>query len=392
MKQEKKVIVIDKFGKTLAIFTNEDDDTLERIIDPHVTLTQNSDNIFTFSIPLNSEKWEQIKDEENLYIVDGHVYSPHFPDSYTRTVTEDGQNLANVKAYERQKLLQYKYVTAWNSTTGFEEIDDFMVVILSKGNLPLTNAGANVATTYPLGSAGYILQGLLWGTGWNVGIVDVEGTFDFETEQVTVYDNVLKVQELYGGILIWDSVNKIVHLRDEINYKSYSGYEIRRGKNLQNFEEVIDNSVITRLCPLGEANLDISSVNNGDKYLENYSYSNETYERIESNPDIYEASQLLEWGKRKLQELCKPRKTITASFVYLTQKEEFKNEELDLNDTVDVIGIGRTIKYNNDKVEVVEEIEQLRVLSWDYNVFLPETGIIELGDTTKNTTDIFKKI
>lgn len=392
MKQEKKVTVIDKFGKTLAIFTNEDDDTLERIIDPHVTLTQNSDNIFTFSIPLNSEKWEQIKDEENLYIVDGHVYSPHFKDCYTRTVTEDGQNLANVKAYERQKLLQYKYVTAWNSTTGFEKIDEFMVVILSKGNLPLTNAGENVSTTYPLGSAGYILQGLLWGTGWSVGIVDVEGTFDFETEQLTVYDNVLKVQELYGGILIWDSVNKIVHLRDEINYKSYSGYEIRRGKNLQNFEEVIDNSIITRLCPLGEAGLDIRDVNDGDRYIENYSYSNETYEKIENNPDIHEAEQLLEWGKRKLQELCRPRKTITASFVYLSQKEEFKNEELDLNDSVDVIGIGRTIKYNNDTIEVVEEIEQLRVLSWDYNVFLPETGIIELGDTTKNTTDIFKKI
>lgn len=392
MQLTKRVKVINKFGQNLAIFTNEDDDNLEKIIDPNITLTQNSENIFIFSIPENSKKWQDIKDEENLYIVDGRVYSPHFSDSYTRTITEDGQNLVNVKAYERQKLLQFKYVTAWNSTTGFDKIDEFMVVILSKGNLPLTNAGENVATTYPLGSAGYILEGLLWGTGWSVGIVDVEGTYDFETEQVTVYDNVLKVQELYGGILIWDSVNQIVHLRDEVNYKSYKGYQIRRGKNLKNFEEIIDNAIITKLCPLGEAGLDIRDVNDGDRYIENYSYSNETYEKIESNPDIHEAEQLLAWGKRKLQDLCRPRKTITVGFIYLSQKEEFKNEELDLNDTVDVIGIGRTIKYNNDKIEVVEEIEQLRVLSWDYKVFDPLSSTIELGDTTKNTTDIFKKI
>ena len=183
---DKKVEVINKFGQTLAIFTSEDEETVDRMIDPVVTLTQNSDNVFSFSISEKSQKWEDIKSVENLYVVDGHVYSPLFADSYNVVKSEDGQNLIQVRAYERQKMLEKVYVTAWNSETGFADIDAFMVVILSKGNLPLKNG--NKATgveaivdpgEYSLGSAGYIMAGLLYGTGCNVGIVDVEGYFDF---------------------------------------------------------------------------------------------------------------------------------------------------------------------------------------------------------------------
>lgn len=381
---DKKIEVLDKFGSTIAIFTNEDEnvdrESNDKLIDPIVTLNQNSDNILTFSISENSKKWEQIKSIENLYRVDGHIYSPLFSDSYTHTITEDNQNLIQVKAYERQKMLEKVYVTAWNSTTGFENIDTFMVVILSKGDLPLTNNGENVDPgEYSLGSAGYILKGLLHGTGWEVGIVDVEGTYDFETEQLSVYDNILKVQELYGGILIFDSLSKVVHLRDESNYVSYTGYQIRREKNLKDLSIEIDNSIVTKLYVFGEAGLNIASVNDNKIYLENYSYSNETYEGILTNTDIYEPEQLLAWGKRNLLELCSPRKTLTTNIAYLNQKEEFKSETLKLNDSVDVY--------------VVNSInERLRVLGLEYKVFDPTSAMVTLGDTTQNTNDIFKKI
>lgn len=340
---DKKVEVINKFGQTLAIFTSEDEETVDRMIDPVVTLTQNSDNVFSFSISEKSQKWEDIKSVENLYVVDGHVYSPLFEDSYNVVKSEDGQNLIQVRAYERQKMLEKVYVTAWNSETGFADIDAFMVVILSKGNLPLKNG--NKATgveaivdpgEYSLGSAGYIMAGLLYGTGWNVGIVDVEGYFDFETEQLSVYENLLKVQELYGGILIFDSMNKIVHLRQESNYISYTGYEVRYKKNLKDMDLAIDNKIVTRLYVFGEAGLNIASVNDEKIYLENYTYSNEVFEDIESNTDIYEPDQLKAWGERKLLDLCAPRKVLTTNIAYLTQKEGFEQEKLKLNDSVRV--------------------------------------------------------
>lgn len=386
----KKIEVLNKFGQTLAIFTNEDDDIREKIIDPYVTLTQNADNILTFSVPENSKKWNEIKNIENLYKVDGRIYSPLFSDSYTRVTAEDNQNLIQIKAYERQKLLEKKYVTAWNSTTGFAKIDNFMVVIVSKGNLALTNNYENVDTQgFQIGTAGYILTGLLHGTGWTVGIVDVEGVYDFETEQLTVYENVLKVQEMFGGILIFDSNNQIVHLRDEANYQSYKGYEIRTKKNMKNKEEIIDNALITKLYVLGEAGLNIASVNNDKIYIEDYTYSNETYEKIVTNTDIYEPEQLLKWGKRQLKDLCRQRKTVTTNMTYLSQKKGYENEVLDLNDTVDVVELEEP---NENGQELVKSVEQLRVISWGYPVFEPINSILELGDTTRNTTDIFKKI
>ena len=340
---DKKVEVINKFGQTLAIFTSEDEETIDRMIDPVVTLTQNSDNVFSFSISEKSQKWEDIKSIENLYIVDGHVYSPLFEDSYTHIKTEDGENLIQVRAYERQKMLEKTFVTAWNSETGFADIDAFMVVILSKGNLPLKNGnkatGVEVIVDpgeYSLGSAGYIMKGLLYGTGWDVGIADVEGYFDFETEQLSVYENLLKVQEMYGGILIFDSMNKLVHLRQESNYISYTGYEVRYKKNLKDMELAIDNKIVTRLYVFGEAGLNIASVNDDKIYLENYTYSNEIFEGIESNTDIYEPDQLKAWGERKLLDLCAPRKVLTTNIAYLTQKEGFEQEKLKLNDSVRV--------------------------------------------------------
>lgn len=376
--------VMNKFGETLAVFTNKDEDvdgnSYDKIINPTITLNQNSDNIFSFSISEKSKKWEQIKNIENLYKVDGRIYSPMFEDSYTHVITEDNQNLIQVKAYERQKLLSKKYPTVWNSVTGFENIDNFMVVILSKGNLPLKNNDQLVDTGgYNVGSAGYIMKGLLHGTGWSVGIVDVDGTYDFETEQVSIYDNLLKVQELYGGILIFDSNNKIVSLRDETKYISYKGYEIRKKKNLTNLNLTIDNTIITKLYVFGENNLNIGAVNDKKIYLENYTYSNEVYEGILTNTDIFEADQLLAWGKRNLLSLCCPRKTLTANITYLSQNKDFKNEELKLNDSVKV--------YMEN-----EEPEMLRVTGVEYSVFSPSSATITLENITKNTNDVFKKI
>ena len=388
---EQKVEVLNKFGQTIAIFTKDDEE--DKLIDPNITLTQNADNILTFSIPENSKKWQEIKDIENIYKVDDHVFSPLFSDSYTHVITEDNQNLIQVKAYERQKLLEKQFVTAWNSKTGFAKIDTFMVVILSKGDLPLKNNDEIVdPTPYALGSAGYVLKGLLHGTGWQVGIVDVDGYFDFETEQLSVYENVLKVQELYGGILIFDSVHQIVHLRDETNYVSYSGYEVIRGKNMKNFEIEIDNALVTKLYVFGEAGLNVASVNDNKIYIENYSYTNETYEGILTDTDIYEPEQLLAWGTRNLLNLCRPRRTMRVGMVDLRLKEGFKNEEFKLNDTVDVIGINEILQFNNNEISIEENSEKLRIIGWDYKVFSPLESTIELGDTTRNTTDIFKKI
>ena len=371
------VYVFDKNETLITIFQKDDEDT---IINPVVHETQNAEATFTFSISQKNPKWEMIKNPENLYIANGKMFSTNFEGCFTETLNSDNQDLVTVTAYERQKLLSRKYVRAWNSTTGFEKIDTFMVVILANGGLPLTNNDVEIQSTHEKGTSGYVLDGLLYGTGWKTGICDVEGKFDLETDQVDIYENILKVQEIWGGILVFDSLNKIVHHRDETKYLPYSGYEVKYEKNMQSLEKLHNNKIITKLCPLGEGGLNIKSVNDESEWLTNFEYTDSILEGIENNPDITDPEQLKKWGERKLQDLCKPRKELTVEMVLLQKVEGYELETLALNDIVDVINF----QYSKD-------IEQLRVVDFEYNIWDYSDAVIELSDITLDSTDIFKK-
>lgn len=381
MQLTEKVEVLDRYENVIAVFKKDDVNDEDKMINPMVNLLQNGDCTFSFQISIYSKKWKEIQSVENFYRVNGRVFSPKFEGAYIEDLTNSNQNLITVNCYERQNLLQREYVRAWNSETGFANIDDFMVVIVSGGDLPLKNNGVEVNPTYTIGTAGYILQGLLFNTDWSVGTVDVEGTYDFETDMVDIYNNVLKVQEMFGGILVWDSLNKIVHLRDELKYRNYSGYEVRWKKNMESLSKRYNNKIITRVIPLGEAGLNIKSVNNGVNYLENYDYSPVVSSEIINNDDIYEPEQLKKWGERMLKDLSRPSKEMTVSLKDLRKVRGYELEEFDLNDIVDVID------YKG-----IEGIEQLRVISWQYNVFAIYDSVVELGDTTLNTNDVFRKI
>lgn len=373
-----KVYVLNSNEVLIAVF---DKDDAEPIINPQIEKTQNAESVFTFSISAKNPKWEQIKNPENLYVVDGKIYSTNFEGCFTEIVSESDEDLIQVTAYERQKLLSRKFVRAWNSETGFEAIDTFMVVVLSNGDLPLKNNGSVVPTTHTKGTSGYVLDALLYGTGWSTGTCDVEGTFDFETDQVDIYENILKVQEIWGGILVFDSMNKTVSHRDETTWLPYSGYEVKYQKNMQSLEKLSNNKIITKLCPLGEGGLNIKSVNNGSEWLTNYSYTTTTSEGIENNPDIYEPEQLKRWGQRKLQELCKPRTELTVKAALLYQVEGYELERVDLNDVVDVINLG---DYGSERV-------QLRVVGFTYKLWDYSDAELQLSDITLDSTDIFKK-
>ena len=371
------VYVFDKNEVLITVFKKDDKDTL---INPRIHKTQNAETTFSFSISQKNPKWEQIKNPENLYLVEDKVYSTNFEGCFTETISDSNEDLVSVIAYERQKLLTRKYVRAWNSTTGFENIDTFMVVILANGDLGLKNDGTEVYSYHQKGTSGYVLDGLLYGTGWTTGTCDVEGTFDLETDQIDIYENILKVQEIWGGILVFDSLNKVVHHRDETKYLPYSGYEVKYQKNMQSLEKIHNNKIITKLCPLGEGGLNIKNVNDGSEWLTNFEYTTSVLEGIENNADITDQEQLKRWGERKLQELCKPRKELTVEMVLLQKVPGYELETLDLNDIVDVINF----QYSKD-------IEQLRVVDFEYGLWDYSDAVIELSDITLESTDIFKK-
>ena len=367
----------------IALFSKSDiqGDTFSQInamIDPEISITQNGDSTLTFKINANSDKWQDIKDVNNLYYAGGRVFSPLYGDSYIRTIGENSEQLMTVTAKEIWNELDKMYVRAWNSTTGFAAIDDFMVVILSGGVEPLQNDGHFVVTDYPSGSAGYALEGLLYGTGWTLLNCSVEGTYDLETEQLSVLENIKKVQELWGGILIWDSEHKTLRLEDETVYTNYNGYVFRKGKNIISIEDKSSNEIVTRLIPLGEAGLNIKDINGGKIYLEDHTYSTENFEKIISNADIYDQTQLKNWGMRKLKEKSRPQKTLSVAVADLRETEEHSFETFDINETVEV---------DYDDIS-----ERLRVTTWTYKVFNYADSTVTLSDTVLNARDVFVQI
>lgn len=372
------VYVFDKDENLIAVFDKDDEDT---IINPQVHDLQNTESTFSFSLPLNSAKWQQINNAENLYYTDNKMFSTNFDGCFTSDVNENNEDLVSIIAYERQKLLERMYVRAWNSEDGFENVDTFMCVILSKGNLELKNNGELVNSTHLKGTSGYVLDGLLYGTGWTTGVCDVEGEFDFETDQVDIFNNVLKVQEIWGGILVIDSVNKIIEHRDETKFLPYDGFEVRYQKNMQSLEKIYNNKIITELCPLGEGGLNIKSVNGGSEWITNYTYSSSRLQGIENNADITDPVQLKKWGERKLKDLCKPSKELNVKAILLNQIEGFEHEVIGLNDIVDVI----------DYQFIVGDIEQLRVVEYTHKIWDNSDAEIVLSDITLDSTDIFKK-
>ena len=414
VEEDNQIYVLNKNEVLLAIFNKDDQDTL---INPRVEKTQNSESIFTFTIDLKNPKWEQISDPENLYLVDGMIFSTNFDGSFTEKVTENDEKTMEVTAYERQQLLSRKYVRAWNSETNLEKIDTFMVVILSNGNLDLKNNGTVINTTYPKGSSGYVLEGLLYGTGWTVGTCDiyeyengqivrddnnnpVYAKFDLETDQMTIYDNILKIQELWGGILVFDSLNKIVHHRNELLYSPYNGYEIKYEKNMQSLEKKYNNKIITKLCPLGEGGLNIKSVNSNSEWLQNYSYTNTVLEGIENNPDITDPIQLKRWGQRKLQMLCKPSIELDVGVALLYQVEGYELETIDLNYIVNVVDYQEILPtvFVSESTIIGEDVIiggpsslKLRVVEFSYSVWNKSDASIKLSDITLDSTDIFRK-
>lgn len=376
--EDEQIYVLDKNEELIAVFNVDDKDT---IFNPRISENQNSEATFTFSISPNNPKWKQINNPENLYVADGKFFSTNFEGCFQENISENNEDYITITAYERQKLLSRRYVKAWNSEDGFENIDTFMVVVLSKGNLPLKNGDYYVNSNHLPGTSGYALDALLFGTDWHTGTCDVEGIYDLETDQVDIYENILKVQQIWGGILVFDSVNKIIHHRDETKWLPYNGYEVKYQKNMQSLEKLYNNKIITKLCPLGEGGLNIKKINNNSEWITNFSYTDSILEGIENNSDITDQEQLKKWGERKLKDLCKPRKELTVNAVLLYQVEGFELEQIGLNDIVDVIN------YAN----IDGDTEQLRVVGYEHGLWDASDATIELSDITLDSTDIFKK-
>lgn len=389
----KKVYVYNKNNELLAYFDGEPpsypENRIDMMIEPTVTIESNGASTFTFSMNMYSQKWQDISDPENIYLVDGRKYVCL---NETGIVTEN--ETVTVTAYETWKLLEKRYVQAYNVPKEDEFIDDQTVCLLPKSTEPLVVNGVTYTNNpYPRGSAGYNYWALLQGSGWTLAFCDViadgfnaaedYGVFNVETDQKDLLYNLEHVRDLYGGIFEWDSVNQTLSVHDSSKWNNDYGFEIRKGKNLQTLTISMDTDITTRLYPLGENSLNISAVNNGKRYVDDFSYTTAIYEKNLQNSDIYDQKQLLYWGQEQVKKLSRPRKNINCEIVDVRTVEGREYEIFDINHLA-------TVVYSDGPEQTLTK-ETLRIISWTYNVFAPYQATIELGDKLQNMVDFLKQ-
>lgn len=112
----------------------------------------------------------------------------------------------------------------------------------------------------------------LVGTEWTCGVCEIETTHQFTlNEKNTRLYNLRYIHKLFGGDMWFDTKTKTVNLYNEMGNKTENIFKYNR--NISDIKRTIDTrNLITRFLMTGKDGVDISEINNGIPYVENYGY------------------------------------------------------------------------------------------------------------------------
>jgi len=175
------------------------------------------------------------------------------------------------------------------------------------------------------------LTAILVGSGWTIGTIDpaVSGgptrTFEIDTF-ASPLAAIRALPGVFGGELAFDTVHRTVSLFD-VRGETYPIALYAAGSNVGSDNRVVDTTQLTtRLYPLGAAGLDITTVNGGVGYVEDYSWYDAQVPAwphvikaaTSTNDTLTDPALLKAWGISQLAMLAIPRVTYTVTPVMLT--------------------------------------------------------------------------
>lgn len=373
-----KYIEVKVAGKTAAFLSPSSDGLKDVYIDTRL----NGESTLEFSLPSDNEKNNELTPECEIY-AGGRVFNLLKEDCVDEIMDEKGKTWTKYMALERFNELDNEYPEPYITNDPNTPIPADLAVIIVGGGTDLSGG------LYAPGSASHALYAVLQGSGWSIGVCDVTGIHDLEAEKVSKLQLIKQIQDTWNGYLVWDSVNRIVHLRDGEQWQNYTGFQVRYAKNLKHITRTQSSKLVTKLYCFGKDDLDIASVNDGKKYVTDFSYTSNVYTGIYSNPDIENPEELKQKGIAELALNCKPKYNYQIKMVDLRTLSDYSHEEFTLGDMIDVINPKMNIEAN------------VRLMRHKYNVFQPWNCELELGDvnerfveklkTSFNTTDFINK-
>lgn len=194
----------------------------------------------------------------------------------------------------------------------------------------------------------------LAGTGWTVGNCDVTKLRTVRKNNCTSYDVLQEIQTTYGCEMTFDAINKKVNVYQVQG--SGKGVYFTDQLNLKKVDKQSNSyDYITKLIPVGKDSLDITSVNGGKNYVENYQYSSKVITAYWEDNRYTVAEDLLEDAIERLAYLSIPLKAYSADIYDLANISDAYKNILDysLGDTITLLSKERNVKEKQRIVKLV---------------------------------------
>lgn len=207
-------------------------------------------------------------------------------------------------------------------------------------------------------------------TDWTVNYHSKDKTrITYQEPNVCAYDMIQRIAQDYGQEVWFDTKNKVLHIYDKMGegLGAYYSNELRL-KQLKKYSNTYDYATV--LYPFGKDGLTIENVNNGKKYIENFSYTDKYLQKIWIDETIDVPEILKKKATNYLDEIAQPR----ASYQLLVSEI---GDNVGLGDTIILVDKIKGIKQNQRVVKIVRYPKT------------PENSKIEISNLTSNFYDMF---
>lgn len=238
-------------------------------------------------------------------------------------------------------------------------INERKTVVTVNCELDLTGLQENIWTEFKKTKESFynVCREIMANTGWSV--VDAELVAprrSLELTDVTSLDilNHCTNSTSYGVTYRFDTKNKKIYIIKPQNDTTPTGVYFTDELNLSDLTyKGSTGNLITRLYPIGKDGLNISSVNGGKKYIDNFSYTNKIVTNIWRDERYTNVQELFDDATVKLAAMAVPEQSYTCKINDLAKQkpEEYDVLSFKLYDVITLIDRKRKRRVNHRIVE-----------------------------------------
>lgn len=166
-------------------------------------------------------------------------------------------------------------------------------------------------------------------------------------EYFDLWNLITEVIKVYTCEIKIDSINRIVYFTESVG--NDNDVYFTEGLNIdESGIEIVSDSyeLYTRIIPLGVGKVDISTVNDGKTYIDNFQYMDKIKTFYWKDERYTDLEQLKEDATIRLDQLSKPRNTINVTLKNLANiSGEFEWLRVNVGDTITILSKGIKEKY-----------------------------------------------